>query len=108
MLVVTVVPILEPNPKSGTPLIRLMNDRLIKMASDLQAYLTKELLNTRDCEDLIIYISYNSKYAVRWKIVNDVTDYVQEKVVRKCGNLGYIEWRELDLYAFKSSSSYHG
>ncbi|WP_276088971.1 hypothetical protein [Pedobacter sp. JY14-1] len=98
---VTVLPMVEISPKPGKPLAKMMNERLNKIASELQVLLIREFHDERYCEDLIIYMSYNSGYAIRWKIVNDVPGYIQNDVARICGNLGYIQWKELDLYVMK-------
>jgi hypothetical protein len=102
MIDITVLAMIDVDPKPGTPLVKLMNERLSGLASDLKGYLQKEFALERECEDLIIYMSYNSKYAIRWKIVNDVPDRIQQEVAKRCGNLGYILWKELDLYGFKA------
>jgi len=103
MIDVTVLAMTEREPKPGTPLLRLMNERLTGFARDLQVYLQKEFKADKQPGDLVIYLSYNSKYTVRWKIVSDVPEYIQEKTSRICGNLGYIPWMAFDLYAFKTN-----
>ena len=103
MIDVTVLAMIERESKPGIPLVRLMNERLVGLARDLQTYLLKEFKSDKQREDLIIYLSYNSKYTVRWKIVNDVPEDVQEKANRICGNLGYIPWLAFDLYTFKAT-----
>ncbi|ETZ20901.1 hypothetical protein N824_01990 [Pedobacter sp. V48] len=101
MIAVTVLPMIDVMPKPGTPLVKVMNDRLTTMAGELQKYLEREFTDEKGCEDLVIYMSYNSKYAVRWKTVNDVPVHIQNHVTKCCGNLGYIQWKELDLYSYK-------
>lgn len=101
MIDVTVLPMIDVMPKPGTPLVKVMNDRLAVIAEELQKSLQQEFAYESACEDLVIYMSYNSKYAVRWKIVNDVPSSIQNNVVKHCGNLGYIQWKELDLYSYK-------
>ncbi|WP_448103882.1 hypothetical protein [Pedobacter panaciterrae] len=102
MTTVTVLAIIEPDLKPAPPLSKVMNERLSRFAAELQDSLTKELIENRNCEDLVIYISYNSKYAVRWKIVNDVPSAVESEVARQCAKLGFIIWKGSEIYNFKS------
>jgi len=106
MITVTVVPIIEADPRPAPPLSKLMNERLIGIASALQASLTKALSENKNHDDLVIYISYNSKYAVRWKIVNDVPVKIESEVARQCANLGYILWKGSEIYNFKSRGEF--
>lgn len=101
-MTITVLAILEPELKPAAPLSRVMNERLARLAAELQSSLTNELEDQRECEDLVIYMSYNSKYAVRWKIVNDVPPIVESEVARQCAKLGYILWKGSEIYNFKS------
>jgi hypothetical protein len=102
MMTITVLAIIEPDIKPAAPLSKVMNERLVRLAAELQASLTDELADSWDCEDLVVYMSYNSKYAIRWKIVNDVPPVVESEVVRQCANLGYILWKGSEIYNFKS------
>lgn len=72
---------------------KLMSERLIRMAADLQAYLHKTFTNEK-YEDVVIYMSYTTKYAVQWKIVNDVPRQIQAEVAKCCNNLGYFQWKD--------------
>lgn len=101
MMTVTVLAIFEPDIKPAPPLAKVMNERLSRFAAELQASLSDELEDSRDCDDLVIYISYNSKYAVRWKIVNDVPAFVASEVTGQCAKLGYILWKGSELYNFR-------
>ena len=101
MTTITVVPIIDFEARPKAPLTRMMNERLEGFAADLQAYLDKQLQETQDCGDLVVYISYNSNYAIRWTIVNDVPKQVADVVADKCAKLGYIAWKGIDLYKFK-------
>ncbi|WP_228098905.1 hypothetical protein [Pedobacter sp. MC2016-24] len=102
MMTITVLAIIEPDIKPGAPLSKVMNERLVRVAAELQASLTDELEDSWDCEDLVVYMSYNSKYAIRWKIVNDVPPVVESEVARQCAKLGYILWKGSEIYNFKS------
>ena len=102
MMTITVLAIIEPDIKPAAPLSKVMNERLLRMAAELQASLSDELEDSWDCEDLVVYMSYNSKYAIRWKIVNDVPPVVESEVARQCAKLGYILWKGSEIYNFKS------
>jgi hypothetical protein len=102
MITVTVVPIIEADPRQAAPLSKLMNERLMGMATALQTLLEKALDENKGYDDLVIYISYNSKYTVRWKIVNDVSSAIESKVAKQCAKLGYILWKGSEIYNFKS------
>lgn len=93
-MTVTVVPILEPHISPAPPLTRVMDERLIRLAKELAENHLKDLEYEEPLfEDVVIYISYNSKYTVRWKIVNDVPAAVEHKVAEACAQLGYIAWK---------------
>lgn len=102
MMTITVLAIIEPDIKPAPPLARVMNERLIRLAAELQISLVDELEDSWDCEDLVIYMSYNSKYAIRWKIVNDVPPTIESEVARQCATLGYILWKGSEIYNFKA------
>ena len=106
MITVTVVPIIEADPRPAPPLSKLMNEKLIGMASALETSLTKALIENKGHDDLVIYMSYNSKYAVRWKIVNDVPIDVESEVAKQCAKLGYILWKGSEIYNFKSRGEF--
>lgn len=98
---VTVLPVAETSAKPGSPLLKVMSERLIKLASEMEQQLSLEF-NQIESGDLVIYLSYNSKYTVRWKIVNDVPELVHKIVAGYCASKGFVAWKELDLYGFKS------
>lgn len=106
MINVTVLPVTDLNAKPGTPLVKIMSERLAGFAAELQVHFQKQFNDEKYGEDLVVYIGYNSNYAVRWKIVNDVPEYIQYEVAKRCGNLGYILWKELDLYSFRPTQRY--
>lgn len=101
MINVTVLAMTDPNAKPGTPLVRIMNERITGFGAELQAHFQKQFSDQKYREELVIYIGYNSNYTVRWKIVNDVPEYIQQEVAKRCAALGYIQWKELDLYSFR-------
>lgn len=78
-----------------------MNERLVRFAKELQDVHLKDLESAEPLfEDIVIYISYNSKYNVRWKIVNDVPEHAIMEVAAQCDRLGYIRWKTATLNAF--------
>ncbi|RZJ91941.1 MAG: hypothetical protein EOO20_03545 [Chryseobacterium sp.] len=94
MIEVTVLAMIGPKHSALTPVEQLMNERLLGLVSDLQGYLNKVFAGERTYEELVIYMGYNAKYGVQWKIVNDVSVRVSAEVSKCCTNLGYLEWRE--------------
>ncbi|QIL41196.1 hypothetical protein G7074_19150 [Pedobacter sp. HDW13] len=97
MIDVTVLPITYSTDEILTSIDKLMNERLDGLASDLQHNLGKVFAREREYDDLVIYLSYNSKYTVLWEIVNDVPAYVQGEVAKYCGDLGYLQSKANDL-----------
>jgi len=93
-MTVTVVPIIEPELKPAAPLAKVMKERLIKMARDLQNVHLKHMETEEPVfDDLVIYLGYNTKYAVRWRIVNDVPVNIEYLTGQVCAKLGYIKWK---------------
>jgi hypothetical protein len=102
MTTVTVLAIIDFDEKPNAPLTRLMNQRLEQFAADLQMYLEKALPDVSNSDDLVIYISYSSNYTIRWVIVNDVHEDIYTIVADKCAKLGYITWKNVDMYKFRN------
>lgn len=98
MINVAVFPVIDFDGKPHAPLTRLMSERLERFAADLQLLLEKALPNVGICEHLMVYLSYNSSYAVRWVIANDVPAEVVKIVTDVCAELGYVSWKNVDLY----------
>jgi hypothetical protein len=93
-MTVTVLPIIEPDIKPAAPLAKVMNERLTRFAKELQDVHLKGLESIEPLfDDVVIYISYNSKYSIRWMIVNDVPAVIEAEVAEQCGRLGYIKWK---------------
>ncbi|MNK00810.1 hypothetical protein D3C87_186020 [compost metagenome] len=93
-MTVTVLAIIEPDVKPAPPLAKVMNERLFRFAKELQDIHLKGLETVEPLfDDIVIYIGYNSKYSVRWKIVNDVPGSVEAEVADQCAKLGYIKWK---------------
>jgi len=93
-MTVTVLAILETDFKPEKALARVMNDRLQKAANELRDKHLKSLSERGfSSDDLVVYISYNPKYKIRYRIVNDVPANVEYFVAETCGKLGYILWR---------------
>jgi hypothetical protein len=93
-MVVTVLAILETDFIPDKALSKLMNERLQRAADELR---DKHLAFLSDVgernADVIIYISYNPKYKIRFRVVNDVPAKIEEQVIEICGTLGYLHWR---------------
>lgn len=93
-MTVTVLPIIEPDLKPAAPLAKVMNERLARFAKELQNVHLKGLEAIEPLfDDVVIYISYNSKYSIRWMIVNDVPASIEAEVAEQCARLGYIKWK---------------
>lgn len=93
-MTVTVVPILETEFKPQKALAKIMNDRLNRTAKDLQKVHFKHLSGWGfSDDDLVVYISYNPKYKIRFRIVNDVPADIEYFVAECCGRLGFILWK---------------
>ncbi|HKG07909.1 MAG TPA: hypothetical protein VKB19_15680 [Pedobacter sp.] len=104
-MTVTVLPIIEPETKPAVPLAKVMNERLKRLAGELQEQHLKDLKSEEPMfDDVVIYISYNSKYSIRWKIVNDVPENISNIVNDACDKLGYIKWKAVSLYNFNGKS----
>jgi len=100
---VTVVPIIDPAANPGAALATVMNKRLERLAKELQ---TVELRSMETMEplygDVVIYISYNTKYNIRWRIVNDVQADAEMVVAKHCDELGYLRWKTSTINSFTS------
>ena len=92
-LTTTVLAIHEPKLGNDLSLRKVMDNRLDKFASEMQSELSSLLDGEQDCDDLVVWLSYTSNYAVRWKIVNDVSPEIEKAVYNLCAQLGYIVWK---------------
>lgn len=93
-MTVTVLAIIEPDTRPAPPLAKVMNERLVRFAKELQDIHLKGLETVEPLfEDVVVYMSYNSKYSIRWKIVNDVPGNIEAEVAEQCAKLGYIKWK---------------
>jgi hypothetical protein len=102
-MTVTVVPIIEPDPRPGVPLAKVMQERLRRIAQDLQEIHLRHMETVEPLfDDLVVYVSYNSKYAVRWRIVNDVPAAAETMTAEVCAKLGYIKWKTATINLFHS------
>ncbi|MBB2150383.1 hypothetical protein [Pedobacter gandavensis] len=100
-MTITVLPIIEPDIKPADPLVKVMNDQLVILARELQDLHLKEVeLMEPLFDDIVIYISYNNKQGIRWKIVNDVPESAINEVATQCDKLGYVRWKTATLNAF--------
>lgn len=99
-MTVTVLAILETEFKPDKALAGVMNERLKRIASELQTTHLKEVSGRGfSCDDLVIYLSYNPKYKIRYRIVNDVPADIEYFVAELCGRMGYILWRNVAVIA---------
>ena len=102
-MTVTVLAIFDEFDPSA-PLAKVMKERLNRLAFELQDVQLKSLMAVEPLtEDLVIYISYNPKYTVRWRIVNDVPQTIEKEVADRCATLGYIAWKTTHINIFKGS-----
>ncbi len=93
-MLVTVVPIYAYEVQPSQPLQKVMSARLKKIAEDLEQIHLAFLAGVEPAQaDIVIYISYNSKYTVRWQIVNDVPAEIESQVKAVCANLNYLPWK---------------
>ena len=100
-MTVTVVPIIEPDPRPAAPLAKVMQERLQRAAQELQDIHLRHMETVEPIfEDLVVYISYNSKYSVRWRIVNDVPANAEALTAEVCAKLGYIKWKTSTINMF--------
>lgn len=85
-------------------LAKVMKERLIRLAAELQNVHLKSFTSLKPLsEDIVIYISYNPKYTIRWRIVNDVPSFVEVEVANICALLNYIPWKTSSINVFKQS-----
>ncbi|PWS28674.1 hypothetical protein DHW03_02170 [Pedobacter yonginense] len=103
-MTVTVLAIFDTDFRPESSLGKIMNERLKQAAQDLKDKSLKflETEGRRD-DDVVIYLSYNSKYKIRWRVVNDVPKAIEEQVATVCGNLGYIQWKTSVINVFKGN-----
>lgn len=101
MITVTVLAIVDYEAKPEAVLTQVMTERLERFAKELQTWLERELRDERGVDELVVYMSYNTQYAIRWMVVNDVPEYIADTVGRKCARLGYVAWKGVDLYNFR-------
>ncbi|MES2826991.1 MAG: hypothetical protein V4687_02505 [Bacteroidota bacterium] len=92
-LTVTVLAIKEPQLGTALPLARVMDERLSRLAAEMQSTLADKIGDNQECDDLVVWLSYSSSYAVKWKIVNDVPANIEAVVANLCAKLGYVLWK---------------
>lgn len=103
-MTITVLAIIEPDSRPAAPLAKVMNERLVRFAKALQDVQLKGLESVEPLlDDVVIYISYNAKYSIRWKIVNDVPENIEAEVAAQCAKLGYIKWKTTVFGLFDKS-----
>jgi hypothetical protein len=102
-MTVTVLAIFDEfNPHA--PLAKVLKERLIRLAAELQDIHLKPIsqLPPMD-EDVVIYLSYTVKYSIRWRIANDVPNFVEKEVGEVCALLGYNVWKTNTINVFKGN-----
>ncbi|KQC00590.1 hypothetical protein [Pedobacter sp. Hv1] len=100
-MTVTVLAIFDEFNQNA-PLAKVMKERLIRLAAELQDVHLKSLTTIEPLtEDVVVYISYNPKFTVRWRIVNDVPLAIEKEVAEHCATLGYIVWKTAAINVFK-------
>lgn len=93
-MTVTVLAILETDFVPQKNLAKVMNERLQRAAKELEQVHLKALSgNGFSTEDLIVYLSYNPKFKIRFRVVNDVPADIEYFVNELCGRLGYLPWK---------------
>ena len=102
-MIVTVVAIFDEfNPHA--PLAKVLKERLVRLAAELQNVSLKSLTFMPPMDgDVVVYLSYNLKYSVRWRIANDVPNYIEKEVAQVCANKGYIVWKTTTVNVFKGN-----
>ena len=102
-MIVTVVAIFDEfNPHA--PLAKVLKDRLVRLATELQNVGLKSLALMPPMDgDVVVYLSYNLKYSVRWRIANDVPNYIEKEVAKVCATNGYIVWKTTTVNVFKGN-----
>lgn len=93
-MTVTVLPIFETDFVPQKNLAKIMNERLQRTATELEQVHLKALRGRGfSSDDLIIYLSYNAKYKIRFRVVNDVPSDIEFFVTELCARLGFIQWK---------------
>ncbi len=102
-MTVTVLAIFDEfNPHA--PLAKVLKERLIRLASDLRETHLKSLVAMPPMDDdVVIYLSYNLKYNIRWRIANDVPPFVEKEVAKICALQGYVPWKTATVNVFKGN-----
>ncbi len=101
-MIITVVPIFDFEVQPAQPLKKVMTARLKRLAEELQAVHLKELEFVEPLlADVVVYLSYNPKYTIRWRIANDVPKEIESMVAEVCARLNYIYWKTATLNIFK-------
>ncbi|MGF1922650.1 MAG: hypothetical protein ACQUHE_00615 [Bacteroidia bacterium] len=105
-MIVTVVPIFDFEVQPSQPLKKVMTLRLKRLAEELQDTHLKDLEFVEPfLADVVIYLSYNSKYTIRWRIANDVPKDIELVVADICARLNYIYWKTATLNVFKGGDN---
>lgn len=105
-MIVTVVPIFDFELQPEQPLKKVMSTRLIRLAEELQTIHLKDLEFVEPfLSDVVIYLSYNPKYTIRWRIANDVSKEVELAVADICARLNYIYWKTATLNVFNGGEN---
>lgn len=104
-MIVTVLAILETDFAIQKNLAKIMNERLERAAKELQQVHLKPLSGRGfSTDDLIVYLSYNPKFKIRFRVVSDVPSDVEYFVNELCARLGYMPWKTALLESISQQS----
>ena len=105
-MIITVVPIFDFEVQPAQPLKKVMTARLKRLSEELKTIHLKDLEFVEPfLADVVIYLSYNLKYTIRWRIANDVPKDIELIVADVCARLNYIYWRTASLNVFKGGDN---
>jgi len=93
---VVVIAIIETEFSQEPALAKIMNNRLVRAAKELQDLHLINLQGKRSIAHCItIQLSYNQKYKIRYQIMNDIPAEIEFLAAERCGRLGYIRSRNM-------------
>ena len=93
---VVVIAIIETEFSREPALAKIMNNRLVRAAKELQELHLINLQGKRSTTHCItIHLSYNQKYKIRYQIINDVPAEIEFLAAERCSRLGYVRCRSM-------------
>jgi hypothetical protein len=91
---ICVAAVLETEFLREPALAKIMDNRLLRAARELQDFHLIALLGKRSAVDVLkVQLSYNQKYKIRYRIVNNMPMDIELLVGERCGRLGYIPYK---------------